>query len=68
MIQATKDQDAMGSGITPYICLSETVSMGIQLKHVPRRMFDTGVGKMSVSVMTITSLDDNLTTAKHGSN
>ena len=48
MIQATKDEDPMWQ--TLY--MSETVSLGIHMKHVQRYMCDIGMGKMSVSVMT----------------
>ena len=60
MTQATKDQDAHGKQITLY--RSETVSLGIH-----RHMCEIGMGEMSVSVITTTSLDDNLTTAMYGS-
>ena len=55
-----------GKGITRYT--SKTVSLEILLKHVHRNMGDTGVGSMSVSVMTTTSPDDSVTTAMHGHN
>ena len=41
--------------------MSETVSLGIHLTHVHRHMCDIRVGKMSVPVMTTTSLDVSLT-------
>ena len=39
--------------------MSKTESVGIHLKHVHRHMRDIGVCKMSVSVITTTSSDDN---------
>ena len=56
MIQATKDEDAMGRGLF-YIC--RKVSLEIHLKHVHRRMCDIEIGKISVSVTTTTSRDDS---------
>ena len=53
MIQVTKDQDAMGRGITLY--MSETVSLLILLKHVHKFMCDIGEGKMSVSAIFISA-------------
>ena len=48
--------------------MSDTLSLGIQLKHVHRCMCDKGVGKMPVWVMTTMSPDDRLTTVTHESN
>ena len=60
MIQATKDQDAMGRGL---LC----TCLRIYLKHVHRHVCDIEMGKMSVSVM-ITASPDSLTMLMHGSN
>ena len=48
--------------------ISERVSLETHLKHVHRHMCDTGLSKMSVSVMSTAGLDDSSTTEMHGSN
>ena len=70
MIQAIKERKKRrhGKGIRPTLYLSETVLLGVHLKHVHIYMCDIEVAKMPVSVMTTTSSDGSLTTATLGSN
>ena len=68
MIQATKDQDTMGSGL---LCIGpKTVSVGIHLKHVYKHMCGHRCGqKCQYRFMTTTRPDGQLEKQrKHASN